>query len=279
MAAKKKQPEPKVELPDVSKMRSISTVESRPTRSSSGDEMALVSHQSSKVRFAGRRFHPKTVPTCSICTNREERDLIEERLRLGDTAKVINDMLSPETKPLHRQTCKTHREHHMIYDDAMHQVLMRHRAEALGVDYEEVGSMLTFQHVTDTAVREAYRQMTAGLVEFKGTDITQLVKIIAQREADAGGSLDENAFALAMTAMIEVFRKHMARLGTDRDMEWVSADLSEHPIIKALMDKAGGRPTPEREPLTMEMLDAAEIIEVEYVEEDEPDADGVIEPD
>jgi hypothetical protein len=137
-------------------------------------------------------------PRCHVCQS-PHRLWIERMLVKGMAYKAISDQIpdGPDRRSISR-----HYKEDMALDQQAIRALLEEEADLLGQNYEEgVRGAITLRGMLDVLIRKGYEDAISGITTVEIKDISQMMKLYKEMNADTGNTAVEEA-----RTAIEIFK-------------------------------------------------------------------------
>lgn len=216
-----------------------------------------------RVKIGGREYDAARNPQCDTCTH-PARIEIEKRLLSGHSYREIAQHYSEteytvggETKIFPKVGFMSIRNHfkqgHMPVEAAALRQILDERSAALSEHYEEETARIVDGYgFASQVLRRAQEDLVTGNLRPSVQDGLAAAKLIAEMEAAAGGQVDGEIWAEAMTRYFEVVRSVVP----DDLWEVIGTALMTDPVLKSIQRRIEG--TSEPEPIDAEFTEGEE---------------------
>jgi hypothetical protein len=205
-----------------------------------------------KVKIGGREYDAVRNPQCNTCMH-PARAEIEKRLLSGHSYRDIADHYSNteytvggETRVFPRVGFMSIRNHfqqgHMPVEAAALRRVLDERTRELSEHYEEETSRIVDGYgFAKQVLLRSQEELTTGSLRPTIQDGLAAAKLIAELEAAAGGSVDAEIWAQAMTRYFEILRDMLP----DDLWEAYAARLTTDPVLRSIQKRVEGVSDPD----------------------------------
>lgn len=205
-----------------------------------------------RVKIGGREYDAAQNPQCDTCMH-PARTAIEKRLLSGHSYRSISRHYSgteytvgAETKVFPKVGFMSIRNHfqqgHMPVEAAALRQILDERSAELSEHYEEETARIVDGYgFARQVLRRAQEELVTGGLRPSIQDGLAAAKLVAEMEAAAGGQIDGEIWAEAMTRYFEVVRSVVP----DDLWEVIGSALMTDPVLKSIQRRIeGGEPEP-----------------------------------
>lgn len=216
-----------------------------------------------RVKIGNREYDAARNPQCDTCTH-PARIEIEKRLLSGHSYREISRHYSEteyavggETRVFPKVGFMSIRNHfqqgHMPVEAAALRQILDQRSAALSEHYDEETARIVDGHgFAQQVLRRAQEELVVGNLKPSVQDGLAAAKLIAEMEAAAGGQVDGEIWAEAMTRYFEIVRANVP----DDLWEAIGIAMMNDLVLKSIQRRIEGAGEPE--PLDAEFTEGEE---------------------
>lgn len=215
--------------------------------------MAPVRNSLVQVRIGNRVYDAVRVPQCHTCNHPARMEIetgIVENLAYRVIAERYSDVEFRESggdvTVLPAISADSIRNHflkgHLPLQAAVRRQLAEKRMQEIGYDLEALGGAFVDQITFSNAVlQRAHERLVAGEIDVEAKDGLAAAKFLAEAERQAGGDIDNEAWAQAMEVYFQATKAIMS------PVQWVQLvqTLRSNPVLKAIEARLTNQPPPE----------------------------------
>lgn len=215
--------------------------------------MAPVRNSLVQVRIGNRIYDAVRVPQCHTCTHPARME-IETQIVECVAYRVIAEQYSEveyrdpagNTQVLPAISHDSIRNHflkgHLPMQAAVRRQFAERRMQEIGYDLETIGGKFVDQITFNQAVlQRAHERLVAGDIEVEAKDGLAAAKFLAEAEKQAGGGIDNEAWAQAMEVYLQAAQ---AVMNPSQWIQFVSS-VRTNPVLKAIEARLSTQPPTE----------------------------------